>query len=388
MRGSVVDTDGRPVSGVRVTVTTKQLPAFRQVVSTSGKGVFTIGFSNGGLRYTYVLEKEGYETLEVEFRGTANQTQRQTFVLIPTVRQAPPVERISNEAEVIQAYNEGLQAARNGDLRAAEASFTLSIAKDESFAPAYSALARVHLDRQDFTAAVAIAEKALTRAPGNAEALRVSYDAYRALGERDKAASAAQALKATEEGAAAAAILYNDGTDAYSAGDLDTALGKFQEAATLDPSLAQAHYAIANMQLRDRNFAAAATAAGNGLKVKPEDRKLLAAAYDAYSGLGEVEKARAILVRLGAVDPEVGAPRLLAQGAELFSAGRTEEAREILEKVLMLDPTAASAHYLLGLYYAGKDDKVAARDHLLRFIEAAPDDPEVPTATEMLQYLE
>ena len=388
MRGSVVDPDGRPVSDVRVTVTTKQLPTFHQVVTTNDKGVFTLGFSQGGLRYTYVLEKEGYETLEVETRGTANQSQRKTFVLVPTVRQAPPVQQISTEDEAILAYNEGLQAARNGDLKTAEASFARSIEKDEGLLPAYSALARVYFDGKDFAAAAATAEKALARVATDAEALRVSYDAYRALGEEDKAAGAAQALKAAEKGVDAAAILYNDGADAYSAGDLDTALAKFQEAATLDPSLTEAHYAIANMQLRNRNFAAAATAAENGLKVKAADRQLLAAAHDAYSGLGEVEKARAVLLRLGAVDPQVSVPSLLAQGAELFNAGRIEEAREILENVLSIDPTAASAHYLLGLYYVGKDDSVAAREHLLRFIEAAPDDPEAPTAREMLRYLE
>ena len=388
VRGSVVDTDGQPIAGVRVTVTTKELPTFRQVVTTNDKGVFTLGFSRGELRYTYVLEKEGYETLELEIRGTATQSQRKTFVLVPTVRQALPVQQVSTEDEAILAYNAGLQAAQKGDLKTAAASFALSIEKDESLMPAYSALARVHLDRKEFAAAAAIAEKALARVATDAEALKVSYDAYRALGQKDKATAAAQALQAAEEGVAAAAILYNDGADAYSAGDLDTALAKFQEAAALDPTLTQAHYAIANMQLRNRNFAAAASAAENGLELEPDDRKLLAAAHDAYSALGEVEKARVILLRLGAVDAGDSAASLLVRGVELFNAGQTEEAKEILEQVLILDPAVASAHYLLGLYYAGKDDKVVAKEHLLRFIAAAPDDPEVQTATEMLQYLE
>ena len=56
----------------------------------------------------------------------------------------------------------------------------------------------------------------------------------------------------------------------------------------------------------------------------------------------------------------------------------------LLEKALAIDPTQARAHYLLGICYS-MDDKAKAREHLNKFIEMAPNDPDAAAAKEMLQ---
>ena len=57
-----------------------------------------------------------------------------------------------------------------------------------------------------------------------------------------------------------------------------------------------------------------------------------------------------------------------------------------LEYVLKADPDLARAHYLLGmaLYNSGRADE--GRPHLERFIELAPEDPDVEIAKGLLSY--
>ena len=57
------------------------------------------------------------------------------------------------------------------------------------------------------------------------------------------------------------------------------------------------------------------------------------------------------------------------------------------EKALELEPEMARAHYRLGLAYLSAGELERARNHLTRFIELQPEDPEAATAREMLGYL-
>ncbi len=42
---------------------------------------------------------------------------------------------------------------------------------------------------------------------------------------------------------------------------------------------------------------------------------------------------------------------------------------------------------MLGLCYVGEDNKEKAKEHLGKFLELAPNDPDAGTAQEMLKYL-
>ena len=77
---------------------------------------------------------------------------------------------------------------------------------------------------------------------------------------------------------------------------------------------------------------------------------------------------------------------LLYQRADLdFRDNQPELARAALLKVLELDPDMARAHYTLGKVYASTDT-AKAKEHLQKFIELAPEDPEVETAKAMISY--
>ena len=102
-------------------------------------------------------------------------------------------------------------------------------------------------------------------------------------------------------------------------------------------------------------------------------------------GRGDRQGSDAAMASYMTVDPK-GAADLLYKRADLdFRAGENALAQAALLKVLELDPEMARAHYTLGKIYASTDTH-KAKEHLRKFIEMAPDDPEVASAKEMISY--
>ena len=97
------------------------------------------------------------------------------------------------------------------------------------------------------------------------------------------------------------------------------------------------------------------------------------------NALGKRDEAVEALNALAAQDPKAAA-ELLFRRAELdFKAGDRETARPGLEQAVKLNPRLARAHYLLGLVLYSLD-KGKAKEHLQRFLDLTPDDPDAAEA--------
>lgn len=395
LRGTVVDAEGRPVSGVQVTVSSEELASFHEVLTTDDDGEFKVRFLSNQIQYLFqiLLEKPGYQSVVEEFSPSGIRQSRQEFVLIEA--ETRTVERHGDLASVVtgssnaavQAFNEGLTAQRDGDLDTARGKYGEAIGADPTLGPAHVALAQVLFDQKQYAAAVESAERALELDVGRAEALRVKYQALRALGKEAEAEAVAAELESVEDAVASARRIYNEGGEAYQAQDLDTALEKFQQAAELDPSLVEAHHAIATLQLAKGRHEEAAEAAETALALGSDDIHTLRVLYDAYQELGRFDELTEIAPRLAAVDPEFGGAKLVEQAAEHWNAGRTDAAVALSRQALAIDPELAKAYYFLGLDHLSKGDNAKAREALQKFLDLAPDDPEAATAREMLSYI-
>ena len=389
-RGTVVDDNGEPIEGVSVTVTTADLPDFHEQLETNKRGIFTLTVAQIDPVYTLQLTKPGYRSLKVDVQVRATEVAQETYTLPAVVageEEVPGAVPIAEAEEVnvaIRAYNDGVTAQRAGDLATARERLEAALAEDEALGPAHVALATVSLDLGRHEQALAHADRGLQLRPGDREALRVRYQALLGLGRRDEAENAKAALKKAEGLSSTAKSLYNEGSKAYQEQDLDIALAKFEEAAAKDPSLFDAHHAIATILVHRGDHAGAAEAADRALQINPEDPRTLRVAYDAFRGIGDRERATEIAGRLAAADPEFGAVGLLQQGGDLFNAGDVEGARDLLEHALALDPGLPKAYYLLGLCALNASDYALAKQHLTKFLELDPDAADAPAAREML----
>jgi tetratricopeptide (TPR) repeat protein len=396
LRGTVEDSDGKPIPNAQITVTSDQLSSFHKSLTTDTKGEFKIRFQTTQTQYlfNFLFEKPGFQSFTQPVSPSATAAVRKTFVMDKAESQvveshgdlAAVVTGSSNVA--VEAFNAGLSAQRAGDLPTARANFEEALEADNTLAPAQIALAQVLADLGEHERALEQADKALALSGNRAEALRIKYQALRALGRGTEADAVGAELELAEDAVATARRHYNEGGEAFQAGDQEAALARFQKAAELDPSLVDAHHAVATLELGKGNYEASAKAAETALSMGSEDVRTLRVLYDAYDALGRMDELTEIAPRLAAVDPEFGGAKLIEQAAGLWNTGQAEKAVTLSTLALAIDPTIAKAHYFLGLNHLSNGNNAEAKSALEKFIGLAPDDPDAATAREMLAYIE
>ncbi|MEL7059176.1 MAG: tetratricopeptide repeat protein [Acidobacteriota bacterium] len=397
LRVTVVDPDGTPIPGVEVTVTSPEQASYRKTLTTDDDGKFSLRFlpNQAKQQFEMLFEKPGYEAFIQPIAPASTQAMTEEFVMNRAQGQAAAqdfgdLSSVLTGADnaAIVAFNAGLDAQRNGDLDVAQAQFEEALAADASLGPAQVALAQVLLDQGRSAEALTAADRALELAASRADALQVKYQALKALGRGSEAEAVSALLDAAQDDAAAALRIYNEGGTAFQAGDNAAALEQFQRAATLDPTLREAHHAVATLLLAQGDAEGAAASAEKALSVGSDDVATLRVLYDAYQALGKTEELTSIAPRLAAVDPEFGGAKLVEQAAELWNGGQTEGAVALSRQALAIDPSLAKAHYFLGLDHLSGGRNAEAKASLGRFLELAPDDSDAATAREMLTYIE
>jgi len=385
----VKDPAGHPIEGVTVTATCEAKGDYRVVKTTNAKGTATVIHVDSLQTYHYELAKEGYEAAARDVQPDYTQTTKLEIVLPSRVPVAPaqagaPVP--SGRGKALTAFNEGTAAQQKGDLDLAEQKFRQAAELSPDAPEPHIALSVVAHLRSDYRGAAAQAEAALAISPTNAQALFLRYDAYRLLGDTEKAAAAADALRQSGAAPAAAQEVFRKGIDAYRAGDNDLAVEKFRQSIDLDPKFVNGYVMLGNVSLKQGDATQAAALAGKALEIEPNNANALKVRYDALRLLGDEAGAKLALDALIAGDPEWASTELYNHAVELFNANEMTGAAAALERVVEAKPNDARAHFLLGMakYNIGETDD--ARTHLSRFLELAPDDPDAALAREMLSF--
>ncbi|MEM7480717.1 MAG: tetratricopeptide repeat protein [Acidobacteriota bacterium] len=391
VQGTVVDENGDPIQGVKVTITAENF-AFEEVKTTDKKGRFAILFVDATRVYDFVFEKEGYVNVKQPLKPIIGDNMRQEFV-VPTVgaegaKQGTGTDSGPSTNPAINTFNDGVTAFQEGDLETAKAKFLKAAEQDRKLVEPYSALAGIYIDEGNNDQALAMASKVLELEPGNSRALRVQYDVYREQGNDAEADAVLEQLKEADGGTDTAVRIFNEGAEAARLGDLDAARARFEEAVELDPELAAGHNALARVYFLQEEFEKSIAAADLAMEIDPGmTADVLKFKYESYRGLGQDQAALEVFQQMSAEDPEGTARALFDQGEAMYDGGNIAGAAAAFEQVLAADPTYLRAHYYLGLCYVNSGESAKAKEHLQKFIDEVPDDPEVGTAKEMLSYL-
>lgn len=389
--GKVVDADGNPLSGVRVTTTCGEIPEFREVATTNDKGIFKVDFERINVVYLYEFDKAGYVTLKVEQKWTVEGTERHEFKMYraeaPTLGDLPPV--LASVADpAILAYNAGVRAFQAQDYETAVPKFQEAVDKDPSLRQAWVALSALHLEQQRYAQAAEAAEKAVALGATDESVLKTRWEAYRRLGDDARALKAREDLEKFGRLSEEAKRIYNEGVALVKVEDDKEAFAKFQEALELDPNLEPALLGLATSGLKIDRAAEAAAAAETLLKADPQHAEALKIRYNAALQLRDEAKLVEALRGLAAVDPTTAHDALFVLATAAFDRDETAKARERFRLVLQIDPTHARAHYFLGLILMREGAKAEAKSHLERFLQLAPNDTDAPTARDALKYLQ
>lgn len=396
---TVKDPDGEPIEGV---VLRADHPDTGESLerTTDEKGKATFALRDGRATYELVIRAEGYADVVETLRPKSGDLKLVGFTLYreepatDAPRTAPgPGTAPQDEAEPDidlppgpEAFNEGVDLAQAGDTAAAEAKFLQALEHDDSLFAAHMGLAAIYVQTERMEEALERAETVLEVDPQNVLMIQVKAEALRSLG-RDGEARETLALL-PQEGPAAARVAYNEGAAAVKVGDFDRARERMERALALDPGLVDASRALAILHAGAGEHEAAIARAEEVLAQRPEDLRMLKLRWQALDALGRADEAAAARRALVDADPAERVDDLYSEAEAAFNAGRSEDARARLEDALALDPDDAPSHFLLGLAHLNLGQEGDAREHFARFLELAPDDPQAPTAREMLQHLE
>jgi tetratricopeptide (TPR) repeat protein len=385
----VKDVDGKPIDGVTITVTNPAKAADEIIKVTNKKGKVTITHLDSFPTYTYKFEKEGYQILTTQVHPDYTETSRLEFILRPQkIAEVSPEQqqKVSGASRALAAFNEGAEAQKGGDLELAEKKFRQAAELEPTMAEPHIALAIVAHQKGDYAAAAAEAELALAINPSNEQALNLRYDAYRMLGDAEKTAAAAEALRQSDSFSDTASRVFNEGLDAYRGGDTEAAAAKFRQAVEVDPELVHGYVMLASISLADGDPKQAEAMASKALEIDPNNTNALKIRYDAKRSLGDAAGARQALEAVIAADPQWAADDLFNHAVELYNADQMADAANALAKFVEAHPDDPEALFLLGMAEYNTGDTENAEKHLARVLELAPDSPDAALAKEILKY--
>ncbi len=181
--------------------------------------------------------------------------------------------------------------------------------------------------------------------------------------------------------------VFNEGVAALEAKDLPTALEHFLKASEIDPDFPEAQIATAAVAMELKNFQIAADAAEEILRLQPDNMDAVGTAYFAELMIGDIERLIPSARRLADASPELVSNEMLQHAQVLFDDNELVGSRALLEVILEREPELAPAYFQLGLTCNMLGDVECTKQALRKFIEVAPDDPDVATAQSLLDYL-
>lgn len=179
---------------------------------------------------------------------------------------------------------------------------------------------------------------------------------------------------------------YEEGLELLRGGDLDAARTKFTEAVAAVPDLAPAWGALADIEYRSGNHAAALENAETCLEHDDENIKCLAVAANSAKELGDADAQQKYMARYQELNPDDPAT-LFNQAVEYLNALDDEQARPLLEQCLEVDPEFPACLFEYGMVLLRSGDLEGAKAHLERYLEVAPDGPDASAARETVKYL-
>ncbi len=182
--------------------------------------------------------------------------------------------------------------------------------------------------------------------------------------------------------------LYNQGVSALEAQSFGLAKSLFEGALEKKADYGPAHGGLARVYWKQEDWENALSSAQRSVELNPDDTEIQQVLYAAYNGLGQTDKAKAILAEMQASDPAKAGLNMFNEAADLYNNGQLAEAKGMFEQILAVQPDHAKTHYMLGLCYVSEGANAEAKEHLNRFLELDPEDPDAATAQEMLKYVE
>ena len=372
--GTATNQKGKPIIGALVTVTDTEGNVFDSG-ETDKKGRFKVTVESPG-NYVLRIKADGYGPDEkVLFLESGVPIQARVTLIDAAVYK---------QQQSVVLFNDAVAALQRGDLNTAEVDFKKALELNPDLIQAHGALATIYHGLAKWEEAVASIES-LPRGPMPPQLAPVAFDAYRRTGDMKKANEALAAVQDASIRRSLAEGVYDDGVAYSDIANMGEARRHFELALEVDPTIVVPHRSLAALEFNEQEFEAAVPHLEQLLAKEPGDGPGARMLYVSLDRLGREDLQGAMSAYLDSGGEEV-AEEILASAANAFAQNSTKHALRRLQPLVELRPEMAQAQFTLGLPLASSDP-AAAKEHLQKFLDLAPSDPDAETAKAMITEL-
>ena len=274
----VKDTDGKPIEGVKITLTTPEKDDYNKVVSTDKKGQTTFLLHMEIKNVNFLLEKEGYQNLQdsKELRRIRRSQEalyyEHSFILYRTDELSPEqkIQQYKASQEALSFFNKGMELFQVEDFSGAVEQFKKAVETKPDFLEAHQNLAAAYFQTELYQEAIEAAKKALEIKPDAAQTLKLISVSYSKLGDEKTALEYQDKLKALSDAEFSPEEIFNMGAVAANEGRDEEAAEYFRKVTELKPDFALAYYQLGLTYFRLKYMEAAKTALEKYLELDPE----------------------------------------------------------------------------------------------------------------------
>ena len=240
--GKVTDGKGVALADVKIVITTKAITNFKQELKTDKDGKWGTILNDSTIAYFYHFEKQGYMSVDQDKKVPIGGSE---VLDVQLLTQSQAVEKgIVKQVEdpFTTNYNASVEAYQAGDLDAAFAKAQEAIKMGPDKANAYNLGATIALKRKDWDNTIALGEKSFALEPDNTPLIGMLMEAYRAKGDKVKAAEYEKKFIALNPDQPE--FVYNQAVDLYNKNDFKGAEPLLKKVLDGKPDFAKAHYLL------------------------------------------------------------------------------------------------------------------------------------------------
>jgi tetratricopeptide (TPR) repeat protein len=271
VRGKVVDAQGAPVEGAKVTIAAKAMKSSRDL-KTNKKGEFVqVGLFPGA--YTITVEKEALKATQDAQVSIGDNPPIEIKLAAAAGGSA---EQTAKAAALQKAFDEGVEFSKAGKFDESIAKFNEAIVQAPGCYDCYYNIGYANSQKKDWEQAEIAYKKAVELKPDHAAAWTGLANVYNVQKKTDLAMEAT--AKAGQYGGggmatgggANAGSLYNQGVILWNAQKYAEAKEKFEAAIKADPKYAEAWYLLGKAHINLGEYANAVTAFEGYLQAEPD----------------------------------------------------------------------------------------------------------------------
>jgi tetratricopeptide (TPR) repeat protein len=274
MSGVITDAaTKKPVPNATIRFVATERRTLDQTFKGQADGHYLLMMLDGTITYMVTFAAPGYAPYQEKMKlklgemNTKDVELQPAGAMLPASATGAPAGGAAPKADTnVVAYNEGAKLFNDGKIPEAIAKFKEVVKAKPEMIAAWEALSRAQLRAKDYAGAIESANKALELAPDETDMYAIQYEAYKATGDKAKAAEVKKKLPAD------AASAFNDAVKLLNEGKDAEAEPLLKQAIAANDKFSQAYYELGMVYVRSGKMAEAKKNLLKYLELEPKGK--------------------------------------------------------------------------------------------------------------------